>query len=68
MRNPFLAKNPFMSAWLSSANRITGAARGQAITAGKRQATKNQADATRLVLDFWTGKAASAPRPPKKKR
>lgn len=62
MRNPFMTKNPFMSAWLSSANRIAGAARGQATAAAKRQTAQIQADATRQVLDFWTGKTAPAPR------
>jgi hypothetical protein len=67
MRNPFLTKNPFMSAWLSSANKVGGAARGQASAAAKREGARIQADATRQVLDFWTGKAASAPRRKKKR-
>jgi hypothetical protein len=70
MRNPFLAKNPFMSAWLSSANKIAGSARGQATAATKRQVASVQADAARQVLEFWTGKPGSPPKKskPAKKR
>ncbi len=68
MRNPLLAKNPFMSAWLSSANKVMGAARGQATAAAKRQATSIQADATRQVLDAWLGKPAPPARRKNKKR
>src|SRR5437899_10996068 len=55
MRNPFMTKNPFMSAWLSSANKVMGAARGQSTAAAKRQMTSIQAEAARQVLDFWSG-------------
>jgi hypothetical protein len=30
MSNPWLKKNPFMSMWLSTANRLAGSLRGQA--------------------------------------
>jgi hypothetical protein len=30
MSNPWLKKNPFMSLWLSTANRMAGSLRGQA--------------------------------------
>lgn len=67
MRNPWTAKNPFMSIWLSAANKVAGSARGQATAAAKRQITSMQADAARQVIDFWSGKAA-VPAPKKKKR
>jgi hypothetical protein len=61
MRNPWTTKNPFMSMWLSSANRVASSARGQAAAAVKRQTKTVQAEAAKQMVDFWTGKAASAP-------
>lgn len=37
MRNPWLKKNPFMSMWLSGANRMAATLRGQATAQAKRQ-------------------------------
>ena len=58
MKNPWTTKNPFMSLWLSGANKAAGAARGQATAAVKREATKATRNATaagtRQVLDFWS--------------
>ena len=67
MRNPMRAKNPFMSAWLSSANKVMGSVRGQATAAAKRQVTSIQADATRQVLDLWLGKPAAPVKRKKRK-
>ncbi|MEO6409524.1 MAG: hypothetical protein ABIO45_12325 [Burkholderiaceae bacterium] len=53
MRNPWMTKNPFMSAWLSSANRIAGAARGHANAATKRELASAQAEMSRQIIDFW---------------
>ena len=61
MRNPWTAKNPLMSMWLSSANRIAGSARGQAAAAMKRQTKAVQADAAKQTIDFWTGNTAPVP-------
>ena len=58
MANPWTKKNPFMSMWLSSANSVMGSARAKATAAAKRQVASAQADATKQVLDFWSGKAA----------
>jgi hypothetical protein len=58
MRNPWTTKNPAMSLWLSAANRVAGSARGQATAAAKRQVAATQADMTRQIIDFWSGKAA----------
>lgn len=65
MGNPWTKKNPFMSMWLSSANSIMGSARAHATAATKRQAAAAQAEATKQILDFWSGKAAT---PAQKKR
>jgi hypothetical protein len=67
MGNPWTKKNPFMSMWLSSANRVMGSARAQATAATKRQVAAAQADAARQILDFWSAKAA-APAARKKSR
>ena len=37
MSNPWLKKNPFMSMWLSAANRMAGSMRGQATAQLQRQ-------------------------------
>jgi len=37
MANPWLKKNPFMSMWLSEANRVAGTLRGQATAQARRQ-------------------------------
>ncbi len=37
MSIPWLKKNPFMSAWLSTAHRVVGTLRGRATAQGKRQ-------------------------------
>jgi hypothetical protein len=58
MRNPWTTKNPAMSIWLSAANRVAGSARGQASAAVKRQVATTQAEVTRQIIDFWSGKAS----------
>ena len=66
MKNPWVKKNPFMSMWLSGANRVAGAARGQIAASVKREGTKASKQASsaaaKQVLDFWStvlGGAAS---------
>lgn len=58
MKNPWLKKNPFMSMWLSGANKVMGSARGQATATLKREANKAGAAATaaaaQQVTEFWT--------------
>ena len=58
MRNPWTAKNPFMSAWLSTANRAAGTVRGHAKAAAQREVAAMQTEATKQIVDFWTGAAA----------
>lgn len=67
MPNPWTSKNPFMSMWLSAANRSAGTARGMATAAAKRQIATTQADAMRQILEFWSF-PPTRPRPRKKAR
>lgn len=45
MSNPWLKKNPFMSMWLSTANRVAGTFRGQAAALAKRQVNAAMSEA-----------------------
>ena len=67
MKNPWTKKNPFMSLWLSSANKAIGASRGQVTASVKREAAATQADIQKQVVQFWTGGVAK-PRAAKKRR
>lgn len=68
MQNPWLKKNPFMSMWLSGANRMAGTMRGLATAQAKRQinaaVTKATNDNLKALLG-WT--APIAPISPKAK-
>ncbi|WP_236589784.1 hypothetical protein [Ramlibacter aurantiacus] len=44
-----------MSMWLTAANRAAGTASGHAMSAGRSQVAAARAEATRQVLEFWTG-------------
>ena len=61
MSNPWLKKNPFMSLFLSGANRIAGTLRGQATAQAKRQinaaVSKATTDNLKTVLGGPTSKA-----------
>lgn len=67
MKNPWTKKNPWMSIWLSSANRAAGSARSRATAQGKRQAADLMTQSMRQVTDFWTGMLLP-PAPRKKKK
>ena len=70
MTNPWLKKNPFMSMWLSAANRVAGTARGQATAQAKRQVQAAVTAATNENLKLMSS-AASTPASkskPKRKR
>jgi len=45
MGNPWLKKNPFLSMWLSAANRVAGTLRGHATGQARRQVKAAIADA-----------------------
>lgn len=49
-----MAKNPFMSAWLSAANRTANTARGQATAANRANAKRAQKDMMSAWMDMWT--------------
>ena len=66
MSNPWLKKNPFMSMWLSTANRMTGSLRGQATAQAKRQLNAAVNEATNENIRLWT--AAGLPPVTKKKK
>jgi len=68
MRNPWVQKNPFLSAWLSAANTMAGAARGYASAEMHRQMAAAQAEMTRQMIDLWSGKAATPVRKRKRRR
>jgi hypothetical protein len=67
MKNPWTKKNPYMSMWLSGANAMTGAARGRASAAAKRQAQTAMNEGMKQALNFWSG-AWLLPAPPKKRK
>ncbi len=50
MSNPWLKKNPFMSLWLSTANRMAGSLRAQTTVQVKRQVNAAMSEATRKNL------------------
>ncbi|NGZ84007.1 hypothetical protein [Duganella aceris] len=56
-------KNPFMSAFLSAANRVAGTARAQATAAVKREAAKN----TRQWTDAWVNAMTLTPKRKRKR-
>lgn len=48
-----MARNPFMSLWLSAANRVANTGRGVAIAAARRQQAAATATAAKEVSNFW---------------
>jgi len=64
-------KNPFMSMFLSGANRIANTARGYATAAVKREAARNTRQMTKVWTKAWTDAllpGAAAPRRKKTSR
>ena len=70
MPNPWLKKNPFMSMWLSSANRILGSVRGHTTAQATRQVNAAMTEATKATVKAWSGvlKPTSAGARTKRKR
>jgi hypothetical protein len=62
MSNPWLKKNPFMSMWLSGANRMAGMMRSQA----RRQINTALTQASRDILEAAAPKSTRAK--PKRRR
>lgn len=54
MANPWLKKNPVMSMWLSTANRMAGSIRGQATALVKRQVKAAAIEATSENIKLWS--------------
>lgn len=70
MSNPWIKKNPFISMWLSAANRVAGSVRGQAAAEAKRQFNAAASAAIDKNTKLWQT-APSSPRAtttPKQKR
>ena len=53
-----VAKNPFMSAYLSAANRVANTARGKATGEVKREAKRQQTSMMNAWVSAWTPKPA----------
>ena len=51
-----MAKNPFMSAYLSAANRVANTARGKATNEIKRQSKRQTTSMVNAWVDAWTPK------------
>lgn len=68
MANLWLKKNPFMSAWLSTANRMAGSLRGQATAQVKRQVNAAVTEATREILKPAAGTVKRSAASSKRKR
>ena len=62
MRNPWLAKNPWMSTWMSGANTVGNIARAHA----SRNAARLMSESVEQMVRFWG--AAAAPPPAKRRR
>jgi hypothetical protein len=54
MSNPWLKKNPFMSMWLSTANRMAGSIRGTATAKVKRQVKAIATEAANENVKLWS--------------
>jgi hypothetical protein len=54
MSNPWLKKNPFMSMWLSTANRVAGSIRGTATAQVKRQVNATATEAANENVKLWS--------------
>ncbi len=63
-----MAKNPFMSASLSAANRIMNTARGKAMNEGRRQMRKQNTAAVNAWFDALTPTAPAKPTRSRKRK
>ena len=70
MMNPWFAKNPMMSLWLSGANAFWGAARGHAQAAAQRQLGAWMNGGMQEAMRYWTAQwtPVAAPAPTKSRR
>lgn len=63
MAKPWLKKNPFMSLWLSSANRVAGTVRGRVAAEANRQTTSAAQQAANDIVKFWAAAAMATAAP-----
>src|SRR6476469_6416166 len=63
-----VAKNPFMSAYLSAANRVANTARGKATNEIKRQSKRQTTSMVNAWVDAWTPKPKAKPARKRKTR
>jgi len=63
MRNPWLARNPWLSLWLSGANVMFGAARAHAQRSASRMMANNVASA----VSAWSALLPSPAKPARKR-
>jgi hypothetical protein len=68
MSNPWLKKNPFMSAWLSGANKVAHTARGRVAAEAKRQSATAMTRASNEMLSAWTDALTGGTGPKRKRR
>ena len=72
MKNPWTKKNPYMSMWLSGANKMISSARGPATAAVKREVNKATSAATATGVDqianFWSNALFKTPATQRKRR
>lgn len=69
MKNPWTKKNPFMSMWLSSANRVAGVARGRMTAEARRAASTAMTEGTRQMTAAWIdGLTTTKPKKRRKRR
>ena len=68
MSNPWMKKNPFMSLWLSGANRVANTARGSIAAQAKRQSSAAVNQASNDLLGIWTRALTGAAPPARRKK
>ncbi len=63
-----MARNPFMSLWLSAANRVANTGRGLAMAATRRQQAAATAATAKEVSGFWARALGATKKPRRSKR
>lgn len=61
-------RNPWMSLYLSAANKMAGAARSQVMAEARRQRQAASRKAASQIASFWTGGFLTSPTPKKRRR
>lgn len=66
--NPFSKKNPFMSLWLSGANKAASTGRGLFMAEARRQQASMLREANKAAADYWNGALKPKPSPRRRKK